>query len=179
MKIVMNGGHCPGKDPGAVGAQTTEAAVCRQVMEQAALLLRDQGHETLTVQTNELADIVGASDGYGADLFVAVHCNAAGNQAARGSEVYFASAAGSYLAACICSRLTRELKTNDRGVRDGSRLYVLRHTAAVAVLVELAFISNPVDEALLLGRTDAFASAVVGGIMDFLNGKEAEEWMKC
>ena len=174
MKMVLNGGHCPGKDPGAIGARVAEADICRAVMEQAALMLRDQGHEVLTVQTNELADIVGASDGYATDLFVSVHCNAAVNAAAQGSEVYALSAAGRDLAACICRRLTVEMGTKDRGVRDGSRLYVLRHTAAVAVLAELAFLSNPAEETLLLEQTEAFAAAVVGGVLDFINREEEE-----
>ena len=34
MRMVINGGHCPGKDPGAVGEAVQEADVCRKVMEQ-------------------------------------------------------------------------------------------------------------------------------------------------
>lgn len=30
MRIVINGGHCLGKDPGAVGAVYQEADICRQ-----------------------------------------------------------------------------------------------------------------------------------------------------
>ena len=172
MKMVLNGGHCPGKDPGAVGARAAEADICRSVMEQAALMLRDHGHEVLTVQTDELGDIVGASDGYGAAVFVSIHCNAAANQAAQGTEVYAASEAGNALAECLRQRIVGSLGTVDRGVKDGSHLYVVRNTAAVAVLVELAFISNAADEALLIGRTAEFAAAVTGGFMNYASGEE-------
>ena len=51
------------------------------------------------------------------------------------------------------------------GVRSG--LYVLRKTAMPAVLVELAFISNPEEAALMRDRPDLFARGVYDGILDF------------
>ena len=53
-------------------------------------------------------------------------------------------------------------------MKDGSRLYVVNQTEATAVLVELAFITNPDDEWLLNERTDDFASALAAGIMQYI-----------
>ena len=168
MKIAVNGGHCPGKDPGALGAHDTEAAVCRRIMEQSALMLRDAGHEVLSVQGNELEAIVGASDGFGADVFVSIHCNAVENPAAHGTEVFAVSAAGKELARCMLERLTGLMGTTSRGVKDGGGLYVIRRTQAVAVLVETAFITNEQEESLLLVRPESFAAAMVLGLQDFI-----------
>ena len=168
MRIVLNGGHMPGMDPGACGTYSTEAEICRKVMESSARLLRDMGNEVLTVQSDELEAIAGAADGFGADIFVSIHCNGAVTQAAKGTEVYAMSEEGYELGLCIDRAIVDYLGTADRGVKDGSRLYVVNQTEATAVLVELAFITNPDDEWLLNERTDDFASALAAGIIQYI-----------
>ncbi|MDO4204008.1 MAG: N-acetylmuramoyl-L-alanine amidase [Selenomonadaceae bacterium] len=167
MHIALNAGHMSGMDPGACGSCSTEADICRQVMESCAALLRDSGYEVLTFQSDELESIVGASDGFGADIFVSIHCNGAVTQAAKGTEVYAMSEAGYELGLCIDRAIVVYLGTADRGVKDGSRLYVVNQTEATAVLVELAFITNQDDEWLLNQRTDDFASALAAGIIEY------------
>ena len=54
----------------------------------------------------------------------------------------------------------------DRGVKEGN-LYVLKHTEAVAALVELGFIDNMDDLAMLKDNTDTFARAIARGITDY------------
>lgn len=46
-------------------------------------------------------------------------------------------------------------------------LYVLTNTDMPAVLVELAFITNPSDEEILANAQDALARAVAQGITDY------------
>lgn len=168
MKIVVNGGHFPGLDSGAVGRKAQEAVVCQGLMELTSHYLLAAGCEVLCVQENELADIVAATDSFGADLFVSIHCNAAENEDARGTEVFFASAEGMRLAVCLQKQITLSLGTVNRGVKDGSWLYVLKNTEAVGVLVETAFISNAEDENLLLAYGDGFARAIARGFTDYL-----------
>ena len=59
----------------------------------------------------------------------------------------------------------------DRGVKGAkpgvNGLYVLNNTDAVAVLVELAFIDNESDAALLRERQDDFARAIARGVTDY------------
>ena len=74
MKIVINGGHCPGLDSGAVGSSgLQEAIVARDIMKRTACFLRAVGYEVLEVQENELFQITNASNNYGADLFASIH----------------------------------------------------------------------------------------------------------
>ena len=167
MKIMVNGGHCPGLDPGAAGRQSEEALICRDVMGLAAKYLTAAGMEAVTVQENELAAIVAASNMSGADLFLSIHCNASANPAPRGTETYYFSAEGKVLAACVQQEIVAALHTTDRGVKPGRWLYVLRNTEAVGVLVETAFISNAADELLLREKTDAFARAIARGVTDY------------
>ena len=168
MRITLNGGHFPGADPGAIGARVSEAEMCRLLMELTAVRLRNCGFEVQTLQSDDLEAVCEASNAFASDLFVAVHCNAAVNSGAHGMEVYAMSDAGGRLAENIRENLCTIEDLADRGVKDGSWLYVLQNTEAAAVLVETAFISNFDDESLLLDRPDAFAAAICRGICDFL-----------
>lgn len=168
MKIAVNGGHCPGKDNGAEGICSREADICRRLMEKTAGYLSAAGCEVICVQENELADIVAQSDQFGADLFLSIHCNAADNPAAHGTEIYFASAEGMRLAIAVQKQLTLSLGTANRGVKDGSWLYVLRNTEAIGILVETAFISNPEEEQLLTEQSDGFSRAIARGVTDYI-----------
>lgn len=175
MKICINGGHCPRLDSGAVG-QTglQESHVTHDVMQHVMYYLQQVGYETLQVQENELADITNASNNWGADLFVSIHCNAAENRSAQGTETFCHSfgGEGEKLATCIQTQIIDSIGTVDRGVKAHSGLYVLRNTDCPAVLVELAFISNDEDEALLTSeeKKDEFAKAIARGITDYVGG---------
>lgn len=169
MKICINGGHCPGLDPGAVGEYLQEADVAKVLMQSVASCLRNVGYEVLEVQENDLEDITSRSNEWGADLFVSIHCNAAVNSAARGTETFCHSSggAGESLADCIQKQIVGSLGTVDRGVKYSTGLYVLKHTDCPAVLVETAFISNSEDEKMLDGCMDEFAKAIARGVTDY------------
>ena len=70
-------------------------------------------------------------------------------------------------AADILRGLNEATGIRNRGVGVRSGLYVLRKTAMPAVLVELAFISNPEEAALMRDRPDLFARGIYDGILDF------------
>ena len=169
MKICINGGHYPGLDSGACGSYLQEADVTKNLMQKVAGYLRNVGYEVLEVQENELADITNASNDFGADLFVSLHCNAAANTEAKGTETYCydLNGEGAMIAQCIQKQIVNSLGTVDRGVKESKTLYVLKHTDCVACLVETAFISNENDESLLANQLDDFARAIARGVTDY------------
>jgi len=174
MKIVINGGHYPGLDSGAVGASgLQEAVVARDIMQKTAKYLRAVGYEVLEVQENELYQITDASNNFGADLFASIHCNAAASMEAKGTETYCYKFGGSSerLANCIQNQIVNSIGTGDRGIKEGN-FAVVRDTDCPAVLVETAFISNPGDEAMLANedKRDQFAAAIARGITDYVGG---------
>lgn len=174
MKVCINKGHCPGLDSGAVG-QTglQEANVVKDIGALVASYLRKVGYDVLVVQENELQDICDASNNFGADLFVSIHCNAAENDQAKGTETFCYSemSESGKLARCIQNQIIDSIGTVDRGVKVGNWLYVLKHTDCPAVLVETAFISNSEDERLLASQEgkDEFAKAIARGITDYIS----------
>ncbi|WP_312517531.1 N-acetylmuramoyl-L-alanine amidase [Anaerospora sp.] len=172
MKIAINGGHYPGLDSGAVGATgLQEAIVTQDLMKRVARYLRTVWYDVTEIQENELYQITDASNNFGAELFISIHCNSAASTSARGTETYCyqLGGVGERLAGCIQSQIIKSLGTVDRGVKTAN-FAVIRDTDCPAVLVETAFISNKEDEKLLADSTkrDEFAKAIARGITDLV-----------
>ena len=56
----------------------------------------------------------------------------------------------------------------NRGMKVRTNLYVLRRTAMPAVLVELGFITNPGDAALMSQQPQLFAQGIYQGLLGYL-----------
>ena len=175
MKVFLNPGHAPdgNPDPGACGCGLRECDVAKSVADLVEHYLTAAGVEVLgSLQSDSLHEVVSASNRADADVFISIHCNAC-NGSANGTEVwhYYGSGEGEKLADCIQNQIVDALGTVDRGVKGAkpgvNGLYVLNNTDAVAVLVELAFIDNESDAALLRERQDEFARAIARGVTDY------------
>lgn len=175
MKIVINAGHAPnGKpDPGAVNPKTgtRESDITCAVAKKVVNLLKKKGHLSKFVQDDSLWRVCNFANTEDADIFVSIHCNAFANASANGTETfhYPTSTRGKQLAKHIQTAIVNDLDTRDRGVKSNT-FYVLKHTNAPAVLVELAFITNATDEKLLKTKQDAFANSIVKGIEKYIKG---------
>lgn len=161
MKIVIDPGH-GGYDPGAIGPNgLREADVSLQVALRLASILEQAGASIKLTRDSDIAP-GGSNDvnrdlqarceianSWPADYYVSIHCNSAGSPAA-GIETYCYKygGMGEKLARAIQAELVAATGRNDRGVKEAN-FYVLRRTNMPAVLVELAFISNPEEERLL------------------------------
>ena len=177
MKVFLNPGHAPNgnPDPGAVNGETglRECDVALTVGESAESSLNAAGVETELLQSDSLTEICEAANDSNADIFVSLHCNAAMAEEANGTETWACAGSyrGSVLASCIQSQLVDALDITDRGVKIATPgvngLYVLTNTDMPAVLVELAFITNPGDEEILANAQDAMARAVARGVTDY------------
>ena len=68
--------------------------------------------------------------------------------------------------------MLNHIKANNRGLFK-SKFYVINHTTAPAVLVEIGFLSNPGERTQLLtnGRKDATAKAITEGIDEYFKRK--------
>ena len=114
-----------------------------------------------------MAKVCAVSNDNKCNYFVSIHCNAATNKKAQGTETFYyrGSAKGKRLAKAINDEIVKTLETRDRGIKDTTSLYVVKRTNAPAVLVECAFISNLDDEKLLIDKAKIFAQAIVRGIV--------------
>lgn len=109
------------------------------------------------------------ANAFGADLFLSLHCNASVDPTVSGSEaLVFARDSTSYaIAEVILRSLTEATGLRNRGVLVRPGLYVLRRTAMPAVLLELGFITNPADAALMRDNPTLFARGIYNGIISY------------
>lgn len=172
MKIFINAGH-GGNDPGAVSKNgVKEADITKKVSSLLACQLIQKGFNVEYFQQEKsFTEVSQAENISNSDLFISIHCNAATSDKANGIETlyYPTSTKGIKLARLVQNELVEATTLKDRGVKARSDLHVLKCTKAVAILVELAFISNPEEEKLLLDEPKIFADAIAEGIKKYIN----------
>lgn len=87
------------------------------------------------------------------DLVISIHNNAHGDgtayTSASGTETLYTSGFGSKLATCIQNNIIEINPLRDRGKKYRDDLTILKHTKAVAVLVECSFFTNKSDVAYM------------------------------
>ena len=124
-----------------------------------------------TSNSSSLVERVEEADDWDADIFISLHTNAADNPNASGNEalVYGPSATvANDLASRILEQLTLTTGLRNRGIVYRPGLYVLKETEMPAVLVEMGFISNPGDAALMNNDPALFARGIYNGIVSYL-----------
>ena len=146
MRIVINAGHTKtGKGIGAY-KYLNESREVRRIAYHLLYLLTGTSHEVIPaifdVSSDNLKEAVTLSNNKKADLFVSIHLNAGGGE---GVECYTWKGEKTKVATNICKNIAA-LGYKNRGVKDGSNLYVIKQTKAPAVLVECCFVDNQKDK---------------------------------
>ena len=170
--IVIDPGH-GGSDPGAIGdSGLFEKDITLDIAKQVASLLKKNGYNVGLTRTSDtyvgLDERTDYANALGADLFVSVHINSSTGQTASGTSTHYRSDEGKFLSTYIQSTLLSGLGRQNRGIQYNN-FAVLRTSNMTSALAELAFISNPEEEALLKTadfRTKA-AEAIVQGINNY------------
>ncbi|WP_097025558.1 N-acetylmuramoyl-L-alanine amidase [Clostridium peptidivorans] len=173
MKFAIDIGHNCSPDIGAKGIKF-EDALTKEVGSKVIEKLKKLGHEVinvLPVRCNSVSDSlnrrVQVSNLNNVNLYVSIHFNAGGGQ---GSEVYFypGSTTGERYSKSVLSELVK-LGYKNRGVKNGSSLYVVRNAKAPAILIEVSFVDSKDDMSKY--NAEKIANAIVKG----LTGKAPEE----
>lgn len=182
IKIFIDQGHNPsGINAGAEGNGLREQDITYAVgMYLNTLLNSDSRFESMTSRkdpsdslgvnnTTSLRERVDMANQWGADYFISIHCNASENPAYNGSEIFvYSENTPVYdMAYDILEQITDRLGTENNGVTVNKTFYVLRKTKMPAMLIELAFITNEKDAALLENRQYDFAYAIYAGILNY------------
>lgn len=172
MRIFIDPGHS-GRDPGAIGPTGLRESDVNWSVAKRLQALLERDHEPLLSreypeEAVSLAECARRANDAKAHCCISVHCNAFVSPEANGTETLYHphSTRGRRLAEFVQAGLVARLSLRDRGVKPRGDLAILRRTAMPAVLVELAFISHPHEEAFL--RTEdarrKSAQAIARGI---------------
>lgn len=181
--IVIDPGH-GGHDPGAIGVtglkeKEVNLDIARRV---AAILEQENANVIMTREEDVFVPLIERSNKANeveADLFVSIHANSSESPSTNGTSTYYyapSTLPGLYaqrearenLASKVQHHLVANLGIRDAGVRTAN-LSVLRNTTMPSILVETAFLSYELEEALL--KTDEFrdkaAMAIAQGILEY------------
>ena len=184
IKIYIDQGHNPvNPNAGAEGNGLREQDIVYTIGQELAALLRQNGNYEVRLSrptpqtqlgnslTSSLVTRVQEANEWGADYFISLHTNASDLAAASGSEAYAYSqpSVAFTLGENILEQLAATTGLPNRGMRVRTNLYVLRRTAMPAVLVELGFITNPGDAALMSQQPQLFARGIYKGILQYLS----------
>jgi N-acetylmuramoyl-L-alanine amidase len=185
IKVVIDPGHGGrnGKrDPGAIGKYDSETVYERDVVldisEQLAYKLDGAGFKVVMTRIDNnslshLKDKVDIVNKENPEIFISIHANANAGKPAEGIETFYNKSRedSKKLAAEIQNNLILDFPTHkDRGIKDGSKLYVLRKQSVQACcLVECEFINHPEQVKFLVEKSEEIADAIFFGIKDYLN----------
>lgn len=182
LKIYIDQGHNPvNPNAGAEGNGYREQDLVYEIGQRLAEILREDGFEVRLSRpypdtqlgsstATSLAARVGDANSWGADYFLSLHTNAAATPSAGGSEAYVfqLNTDAAELAENILTQLNRLTGLPNRGVMARPTLYVLRRTRMPAVLLELGFITNPYEAALMAEDPGLFAYGIANGLLAYL-----------
>lgn len=185
--ITLDPGH-GGSDSGAIGpngymekdATLPIALKLKKILEAkgaTVYMTRTDDHDVygpFASGPDELQARSDVANNHRADVFISIHINAFTNPSVGGIATYYydKNSYDSKLATAIQNQIAYEKGFGgDRGIQLGN-LYVLRHTLMPAVLVELGFISNPTEEALLKTEETQqnFAKEIAAGLETYFRG---------
>lgn len=177
IKIAVDAGH-GGKESGAIGCcgdkeKDINLAISKNLQQE----LISRGADVVMTRDKDidlsLQDRVKFVKDKNAELLISVHANAIPDGSDpnknRGTSVYYFNNQAKDLADSILTSMTTELCTQNDKVRQGS-LALTRPTASVSVLIEVAYIINPDDYALLTDKCfqARCAKAIADGIEAYL-----------
>ena len=161
----VNDGHTiSGVGSGAVG-KINESENTRLVGNEVRRLLKERENIVYNCtidyanSTNEsLALVVDQANRQELDWFISIHFNAGGG---RGVEVYTYKGRQYQDALDVCANISSVLGIPNRGVKEGTGLYVIRKTKAKSMLIEVCFVdTDDADKYLKVGYKE-IAKAIV------------------
>lgn len=181
--IVIDPGHgytgAEQFDPGAVGhikEQSANLAIAKLVQKK----LEAKGARVIRLNTESetyvTAQRASIARQYSPDMFLSIHCNAAG-ESAKGAEAYYFTPFSQPLAKSISSRIGSYLGNNvhnESGMDRGAKynyFYVTQQQDFPSVLIECGFVTNYTEAMALADNThqNGIADAIVQGAADYFS----------
>lgn len=184
IKIYIDQGHNPSNpNAGAEGNGLREQDIVYEIgVLTAGLFATDPAYEVRlsrptpetslgTTNAESLAARVNDANAWGADYFISIHANASTITSASGSEAFVYSInSGAYgWAQSILRSLSASTGLANRGVYVRPSLYVLRRTQMPSTLLEVGFITNAGDAALMSEQPELFAEGIYNGTVAYFN----------
>jgi len=192
--IILDAGH-GGFDGGAVGGNgLIERDLVFNITQMTAENLRLQGFNVILTRTDakdlasanatnrkkeDLAKRVELINQQTSAIAISIHANAIENERWRGAQTFYhpKSLENKQLASHLMSAMQANLPNNTRDARTLSHLYILKHAQIPTALVEVGFLSNRAEAALLSEDhyQELVAYAIFEGILAYFEALEVAD----
>ena len=192
--IMLDAGH-GGSDPGAMGYFSKEKNITLAAGRRLGQILRSYGFRVRFTRSGDvkipLEKIGSIQRAHRSDLFISLHVNSAKDRSVSGLETFCLtpfrapssgskkiqreSRRGNYydennlaLAYSVQKRMLQRSGAADRGVKRAN-FVILRDLNVPGILIEMGFISHPLEERRLNNSVyiDALARGIAEGIVDY------------
>ena len=170
-KVVIDAGH-GGSDYGAIRNGINEKDITLDVAKRVETLLKKEGYAVKMTRTSDvyvsLQGRCDISNAYDPDIFVSIHVNSSVRPEITGIETHYYHQESMSLAQTLHSSLASNINSKNRGLFK-SKFYVINHTTAPSILMEIGFISNDGERAQLVSekRKQDTAKAIAEGVKNY------------
>ena len=183
IRIYIDQGHNPAPyhNSGAVGNGLSEHDLTFSIGCALTELLQKDGRFEICLSrpnkgvvlgtdntTSHQARVEGAEN-FGADYLISLHINSYVGDAPNGIEVYTAEGGTESYAfgESLLKGMADSTGLRDRGMKQNPDLYILKNATMPAALLEMGFISNSGDAALLSEHPELFVQGIYEGLLDY------------
>ena len=179
LTITVDAGH-GGNEKGALGCLGDEEKdINLAIAIELADLLKQMGANVIMTRecdgTVSLDDRVKIAQENDSNIFISIHLNSIPDiemniHKNRGTSIYYYNPNSKKLAETVYETVTKALDTRKDGVKTAS-FAVIRPTDYVGILIETAYMTNPLDSVLYKDESFAreAAKAIADGIFNYVN----------
>ena len=176
MRIGLNAGHTlSGAGSGTSGA-IVESIETRRVCNRLTEMFKSAGVEVVPCTVDQapsqsayLQRAVQMANRADLDWFISIHFNNDAKRAGRGVEVYTYKGRQYPDAVEVCEHIAA-LGFKNRGVKEGSGLYVIRKTKAKSMLIEVCFVNDP-DAATYKHKFEQICTTIAYALADYVQAQ--------
>lgn len=153
MRIAVSVGHGL-SDPGAVNGDLCEHLIVYGIVWRLREALAAKGHDAEPIScfqtlSSKIREINEAHAVKPFELAIEIHLNSAADPKSNGTECLYFSPKNEPLATQLSGVLSKALGTRSRGAIKRDNLGFLKQTNPPALIIEVLFISSPVDTSLM------------------------------
>lgn len=174
LKIIIDAGH-GGRDPGSAGASEDEEKLYTLSLSYKIYRLLESESTITPILTRHddtyltTEDRVTMANRDQVDIFISLHANSFTNKNTRGTETYYHNSNSIMLADILHEHIVQATGFPDRKVRQMD-YKVIKETTMPAVLLEIGYLSNKVEESIMTSEDmqNKVATSIVKGIKQYI-----------
>ncbi|NME81694.1 N-acetylmuramoyl-L-alanine amidase [Clostridium sp. SM-530-WT-3G] len=166
MKIGIDLGHGVNPDRGAVG-NIAEETIINAVGSKVISKLKSLGHSVIELRPSSASSVSNSlwqrytkANNNNVDMCISIHANAGGG---KGTEVFTYKGKEVKEARNVLNNIV-SLGFNNRGIKDGSNLAMIRNTSSVSMLIEICFVDSSDSSLYEQIGAEKISNAIVKGI---------------